>query len=561
MVRHERVTRLNSHWAGVARIDLTRFGPAAPPVVWGLVGPQATDVGGEVVNGSVPQDVPWLDSQWAATGVGPDSIARACAASTLTAGLFWSIDGDQLLVAPRLAELIAARRAPTTFSDDWLRGHLLLSATADQTPYREVHRLPPATMASWRQGDVRPELRQWSGPQVWREATLSGDAAMNRYVQAFDASVDQMVASDEPICATLSGGLDSTFVVASLARLATEDRPVHAFSHRPHPDAQLRSVGHWDPDDFVFAERLAAHYPGKIILHPLVNEALTQPLDSAAASAEDRWVPVVNPSNQIWIDEAGRQADALGAGVVFMGENGNSAFSYDHPYAAGYYLRRRDPQSMVDLVRAERMKGLSVLAAHKKSWIGPLTAPVRSRLRRRGQATTWYRRQPEPLFAGSGRTAYLNWLRADRSFRAQGQPDASGVLMADPFTAARVLEVAARIEPAEWRRGPLNRSFARRAGVGRVPDEVRLRTRRGGQSWDAWFVIRHQRERYLDETMALFRTPVMCDVVDVEGMMADIQQWPWGQVQGPQLGQVIAAERLLHVGQFTRMTLGRLNTH
>jgi asparagine synthetase B (glutamine-hydrolysing) len=381
---------------------------------------------------------------------------------------------------------------------------------------------------------------------------------MKMYLQAFDSSVDQMVAGDEPMCATLSGGLDSTFVVASLARLATEDRPVHAFSHRPHPDAQLRSAGHWDPDDYEFAERLAAHYPGKVILHPLVNDELVQPLDAAASSAEDRWVPAVNPSNQIWVDAAMRQAAALGAGAVFMGENGNSAFSYDHPYAAGYYLRRWDPQSMADLVRSERRRGLSVTGALKKSWVGPLTAPLRRRVRGRGHAVRWFRRQHEPLFAGSGRTAYLNWLRADRSFRAQGQPNASGVILADPFTAATVLEVAARIEPAEWRRGPLNRSFARRAGAGRVPDEVRLRTRRGGQSWDAWFVIRHQRERYLDETRALCSTPVMSDLVDVESMMADLQAWPWGQVQGPTLSEVIAAERLLHVGQFTRMTIARL---
>lgn len=535
-------------------------GPPCEPesVVWGLDGALAASSSLAVSSGSVPWDEKWHDVPCAVTATGVDGCVRAYASSTLAAGLFWTVDSGRLLFGPRLAEVIAARRGPTTFSHQWLRGQLLLTSAPSQTPYNEVHRLPPATLATWRHGRREPELTVVSGPETWPPPDLSGEHAVPEYLRAFDKAVDHMAGDAGPICATLSGGLDSTFVVASLARLASTSRPIHAFSYRPHPDADLRSDGLWDPDDFAFAKRVAEHYSGRVVLVPLVNDVPTQPLDSAAASAEDLWFPLQNPSNNVWIDAARAHASALGSKTLFMGEHGNSAFSFDHPYAAGYYLHQRNASAMTELLRAEKMKGNTTLQGLKRAWIGPLTAPMRSRHRRAKAPLPWWRATPGPLFPGVGRTQYLNWLGGDRSQRAQGQPDRHGTVVADPFTAARVLEVAARIEPFEWRRGPLNRSFARRAGVGRVPDEVRLRTRRGGQSWDTWFIIRNQRERYLDETAALRTTPVLSELVDVDTMLTDLQSWAWGEVRGPHRGAVSTAVRLLHLGHFTRMTLQRL---
>ncbi|MFZ8997757.1 MAG: hypothetical protein ACO3D0_05230 [Ilumatobacteraceae bacterium] len=93
-----------------------------------------------------------------------------------------------------------------------------------------------------------------------------------------------------------------------------------------------------------------------------------------------------------------------------------------------------------------------------------------------------------------------------------------------------------------------------------MPDDVRLRTRRGGQSWDHWFVIRHQRERYLDEVRSIPATPIVSDLVDgvVLGQIeAEVSSWPWGE-PGPAPRTLLRIERWLALAAFVRSTSERL---
>ena len=130
----------------------------------------------------------------------------------------------------------------------------------------------------------------------------------------------------------------------------------------------------------------------------------------------------------------------------------------------------------------------------------------------------------------------------------------------DPFRAATVMEIAASITPREWSTGPYPRGFARRLGEGRVPDEIRLRTRGGGQAMDTWFVTRNLRDRYFDEIRQLESTPVLGGWVDVSAIEATVSAWPWGEVRGPGDLEVIAVERLLALADFVRMTRSRLKS-
>ena len=68
---------------------------------------------------------------------------------------------------------------------------------------------------------------------------------------------------------------------------------------------------------------------------------------------------------------------------------------------------------------------------------------------------------------------------------AQCKPVGRDLFHAAPYPSRRVLTVVAAITPRQWRDGLAHCGFARRAGTGRVPDEIRLRTSHGGWPWEA----------------------------------------------------------------------------
>ena len=128
----------------------------------------------------------------------------------------------------------------------------------------------------------------------------------------------------------------------------------------------------------------------------------------------------------------------------------------------------------------------------------------------------------------------------------------SPVPVVDAFTTQAILDLAAAMTPLEWSRGPGSRGYARLLGAGRVPDSIRLRTRRGGQSWDEWFIIRNDRDRYYDEVAALAGTPILGGWVDDAALRAQLDSWPWGEVHGPDRLPVLAMGRILTLAALVR---------
>jgi hypothetical protein len=233
----------------------------------------------------------------------------------------------------------------------------------------------------------------------------------------------------------------------------------------------------------------------------------------------------------------------------FIGANGNAAFSTEHEYAAELTLMSG---RLLTLARLGRdMQGRWSPRAFRVKVLGPL--------RRR----YFTRDLPlEEILPQCGIVTREQVTRVDRKFFLSQLTDSqsglaavfnpaahNGILPVDPFTSRAVLDVAARIAPTEWQRGGLPRGFARRAGAGRVPDEIRLRRRNGQQGRDAWYVVRHDRDDYLDRVASLARIPGL-EHVDPTALRAIVSAWPWGQVQGPYWPEQIAVDRLLALADF-----------
>ena len=84
--------------------------------------------------------------------------------------------------------------------------------------YRGIFKLPPGYWLSWRAGESAPTARQyWDVPFVVDDS-LGLDDAMAQLRTLLDESVASQMVSDVPLGAFLSGGVDSSAVVASMCR-------------------------------------------------------------------------------------------------------------------------------------------------------------------------------------------------------------------------------------------------------------------------------------------------------------------------------------------------------
>ena len=204
-----------------------------------------------------------------------------------------------------------------------------------------------------------------------------------------------------------------------------------------------------------------------------------------------------------------------------------------------------------DLVRMSRnAEGRLRWASTRARVLGPLWRSLRPHAEPLHPLEAYGLRSPGTK-PQQGRSGYLAWLsRSATGLPAAGNPAAmGGLLQADPFSARTVLAIAAAIVPPEWQVGGTTRSFARRAGEGRVPDAIRLKTGRGSQGRDSWFVVRHDRDEYLDRVSRIRDVPGLHDL-DVRGIASMVAGWPWLSPIGPPWPQHVSVDRLLSAAEF-----------
>lgn len=462
---------------------------------------------------------------------GPLVVARC--STTNGAGVFYAPDprsGSGVRAAEAPDEVIKGVGGTWHLDEDWLVAWLLGCADARGTPFAGLQRLLPGQQLV-RNRDGGLEVIDTIGPDVWPEPDLAGADAQVALVEAIDVAVAELAGSQPRVACELSGGLDSSFVVASLAsRLGTEIE-IRAFTHVPSPAAVLRPGG-WVASDAAAAQTLVEQYRPHIDWTELHNDSGRGPLDMAQRVTNRAWWPAYGPGNLEWLDSIRTTAEAAGFSQVWVGSHGNAAFSVDYTYD----LRPR-PQPWRASVRGRA----------RKWWSD----------RRRGPtsggpgATGWFLREPPAPTAAMGRREYLVWLAGHRGVHGGLLNRAAfGIASVDPYRHPLVLETAARIRPDSWRRPGMTRGLARAASAGRVPDAVRLRVARGAQALDVWQWMLGDRELYFETLAGLADVDWLADVVDIEAIRQVLTRWPWGQPEPPPMGEIRRVNRLLAFARF-----------
>lgn len=164
--------------------------------------------------------------------------------------------GSSLRFASTLPALLAGGGVDTAIDPVGLHHYMSFHSVvpAPNTLFRGVRKLPPATVLTLEPDGRRHEHVYWSvrmgegfdaaemGEEEWRE-TLT---------QALQTAVERRAVSDVPIGVLLSGGVDSSLLVALLARLGHSD--IRTFS------VGFESVNGLKGDEFEYSDLIAQTY-------------------------------------------------------------------------------------------------------------------------------------------------------------------------------------------------------------------------------------------------------------------------------------------------------------
>ncbi|HEX7325066.1 MAG TPA: XrtA/PEP-CTERM system amidotransferase [Rhodanobacteraceae bacterium] len=126
--------------------------------------------------------------------------------------------GD-LVFASELKGLLAHPDVDTELDPQALEDYLALGYVPDpKCIYRGLHKLAPGHWLSWRAGEPEPQSRQYWDVPFRVDAGMDLEAGIAQLRTLLDESVASQMVADVPLGAFLSGGVDSSAVVASMHR-------------------------------------------------------------------------------------------------------------------------------------------------------------------------------------------------------------------------------------------------------------------------------------------------------------------------------------------------------
>jgi len=137
-------------------------------------------------------------------------------------------DGQRLAFATEAKALLKLPGVRTELNRDALADYLHLGyVPAPLSIFRGIRKLPPATLLAVENGQVR-EWRWWRMPAAVDRGASEADW-VQRIRDGIDRSVHMQMVSDVPIGAFLSGGVDSSAVVAAMARHG-DGQPIRTYA-------------------------------------------------------------------------------------------------------------------------------------------------------------------------------------------------------------------------------------------------------------------------------------------------------------------------------------------
>lgn len=458
--------------------------------------------------------------------------------------------------------------------DTIIRSLALLPHEGSATFFRGIEQVPPGHLCVVTPAGV--EMRRWWNPP---RTTLRLSRAED-YQEAVRAALDRAVevrlrGTGGQVATHLSGGLDSSAVTATAARLLADTGKVYAFTAAPREGFNAPAERGRFSDESAHAAAVAALHPA--IEHIVVRTGPHSPLAGLDRNYFLFEKPVANLCNAVWGDAILDAAKAQGLKVLLTGQMGNMSFSYGGLERLPQLLGKGRFLTLAREARALRRSEISLLGAVSQA-VGPYL-PSRlwdavARWRGRaldladysavapGAAGELAAQSVHAAMARPGNDAFGTRLsvlsRSDTGAYQKGILGGWGIDYRDPSADRALVELCLAIPLDQYLRGGRTRALARGAFADRLPAMVFDEIGRGLQAADWHEGMEGARAQIAEQVDRIAALAAAEGAFDTERMKRLVAEWPDGNWSDQ---KTVAAYRLallraIGTGDFLRRALG-----
>jgi asparagine synthase (glutamine-hydrolysing) len=142
--------------------------------------------------------------------------------------LHYALHEGRLLFGSEIKAILGLKPHLAEVDSEGLLQYLYFGYIPDaSSAFRSIRKLPPGHFMEFRNGDMRIR-KYWDLPEYGTHPTISEEECLEELERRLAESVRIRLISDVPLGALLSGGVDSSIVVALMARASS--KPVKTFS-------------------------------------------------------------------------------------------------------------------------------------------------------------------------------------------------------------------------------------------------------------------------------------------------------------------------------------------
>ena len=225
---------------------------------------------------------------------------------------------DGVLFASEIKSLLQTERVPRDIDLAALHYHLAyLWAPAPYTMLRHVRKLRPGHALLVRDGRVAREWSHYEMPYGAKQLGGSEAEIAERLAHEVEMAVERQMVADVPVGAFLSGGLDSSAVVAMMRRVRPDYRPrCYSIGFRGETEVE------GNPADLPYARRVAEHLGADLCVLEIESDDIRHLSRMLYHLDEPQADPA--PINALLIAERARDD---GTKVLLSGAGGDDLFS------------------------------------------------------------------------------------------------------------------------------------------------------------------------------------------------------------------------------------------
>jgi asparagine synthase (glutamine-hydrolysing) len=437
-----------------------------------------------------------------------------------------------------------------------------------ETFFHGISRLPPGTTMSI--DDGRISVRRFWQPEETPLLRLHDSREYAEgLVEMLDRAVQDRITGTSAVGSQLSGGLDSSSVTVTAARLLSrQGRRLFAFTAVPEHAVEI--PGRFT-DEGPHAAAVVAMYSN--VDHVLVRHGAHSPFSVIDLFNSAQEEPIFNPWNYDWFYDICLRAQRLGIETLLIGQLGNLSISYGADRALQSLLQEGRLAAFARLARDLHRQGprrwRSLLYELLRPWMPLCARYAIERLRGQFAATHEYSmiRQEfarkhdlgpmtmEQALAklDSRAMRLLSLRRSDLGPSASAFRRLTGVGMSDPTGDRRVIEYCLSIPVEYYCEKGVPRSLIRNAMIGRLPEQVRAERRKGLQTADFSTHFEVDRAEALAELERMKQVDLIAHALDLPAMETMLQLSPsQADAHGGMLGHWPKLVRALSLGRFLR---------